>query len=109
MIVMTEAVISAVRPWNGPDALSGSVCDLPFPSAQEAEVCLCCTLCADACDRCDGHGNLAQRGRPKVTVDTGRLKELLQLKLKNREMCAALGVSKGTLARILKEHKEENE
>ena len=91
----------AVRPWNSVDAGEPIRHELP---QQKIEICLCCPLCADSCDFCDGNRFVKQkRGRRKADVDTELLREMLVLRKCNREMCAALNVSKATLTRYKKQ------
>lgn len=70
---------------------------------QEIEICLMCSLRADDCDRCDGKGNLATRGRPRKPIDTELLREMLRLKRCNKDICTALGIGKDALIKAKKE------
>ena len=102
---VADGAFGAVRPWNSLDAGKPITNALP---QQEIDRCLSCTYCADACDRCDGKGNLAgERGRPRAQYDAELLRELLRLKRCRADICAALNISTRTLARakseILKE------
>ena len=105
-----ENPISAVRPWFSIEA-KGDVNDWERLPQQRIDVCLMCPFCAASCDRCDGRGNVgperAGRGRPRKEIDYTKLREMMQLKKRNSEMCMALGVSNRTLVtaknRILKE------
>lgn len=113
MIQMERRAISAVRPWSSIDAESGTVFDramLPQPDEQEVRVCLMCEHCADACDICDGLGNLTQKrraGRQPLDIDLDLLRDMMRLRRCNREMCAALGVGDTTLRRYKKKVNEE--
>lgn len=98
-MTLYESAAGAVLPWNSIDAESALFDALP---QQEIEVCLMCEHCADACDRCDGKGNLSVRGRPPIQIDVAALREMMRLKRCNREMCAALGVSRKTLIKAKK-------
>lgn len=98
-MTLAESARSAVLPWNSLDALTIDV--LP---QQEIDVCLMCALHADACDRCDGKGNLsASVGRPKKEIDMSLLREMLKLKRCNKDMCSALNISEATLIKAKKE------
>ena len=98
-MTLAESARRAVLPWNSLDALTIEA--LP---QQEIDICLLCTYHADACDRCDGKGNLAKDvGRPKKEIDITLLREMLKLKRCNKEMCAALHVSEATLIKAKKE------
>lgn len=93
---------SAKAPWNSLDALTAY--KYTVTPQEEIDFCLSCCLCASSCDRCDGRGNLRMqkngtvcRGRPRAEIDTELLLEMLSLKRRNKEICAALGISEPTL------------
>lgn len=92
---LITGAIGAVRPWNSVDA------NVKFDTLpqQRIDFCLMCQHCADACDKCDGQGNLrnTKMGRPKKEIDYDLLREMLTLKSCNAEMCKALGVGLTTL------------
>ena len=95
-------VSGAVRPWHSLDAIAD--CGISKLPQQEIDVCLMCPLHADACDKCDGHGNLRRgRGNPPKEIDTEKLMEFMRLKRCNKECCAALGISKTTLLKAKKQ------
>ncbi len=97
-MTLYESAAGAVLPWNSIDAGEPLFDALP---QQEIEICLTCSFCAASCDQCDGKGNLrAKQGRPKAQIDTEALREMLRLKRCNKEICAALNISKRTLARV---------
>ena len=99
-----ELASTAKAPWKTIDAAIPLINKLP---QQEIEVCLMCKLCADACDFCDGRGNVSKKGRPTSRIDTALLREMLVLKRTNAEMCAALNISKNTLIKNKKLLMEE--
>lgn len=107
-MTLYDSAFGAALPWNSVDALRPvrEYADVP---QQEIEVCLNCPLCADACDRCDGTGNLkkASPGRPKKEYDSALLLEMMRLKRCNAEICAALGVGRSTLVTLKKNLKGE--
>lgn len=103
-MTMVESARSAVLPWKSVDA--ATIMDSPLPQ-QDIDICLCCEHCSDACDRCDGRGNISRKqGRPRAEIDVERLRDLLRLRLCNKEICAALGVSASTLLRTKKRMEE---
>ena len=104
-MTLYESASGAVWPWNSIDAGEPLLDALP---QQEIEVCLMCEYCADACDHCDGKGNLTSRGRPPASYDAAQLLEMMRLKRCNKDMCAALGISRKTLLKAKKAIKEEN-
>ena len=104
MRTLYESARGAVLPWNSIDAATA----LETLPQQEIDVCLACPHRADACDKCNGNGELSKNvGRPQKEIDLALLREMLKLKRCNTEMCAALNISIGTLMRekrkILKE------
>ena len=105
-----EKPIGAVLPWFSIDAKS-DINDWEKLPQQRIDVCLMCQHCASACDRCDGVGNLKSerkaKGRPKKEIDTELLREMMQLRKCNSQMCAALGISNRTLVRAKNRIKEE--
>lgn len=104
MQTLYDLAYTAKAPWFSIDAGERNSRDLP---QQDIEVCLMCSHCADACDFCDGRGNVSKNGRPTIKVDTELLREMLKLKRTNAEMCAALKISKNTLIKNKKMLKEE--
>lgn len=110
MTTLYEKLSLSVPPWRSLEAISAFKDDDPLLALpqQEIDVCLMCEHCADACDRCDGKGNLGQkRGRPAKEIDTAKLRDLLRLRVCNREMCAALGVGERTLQKYKTQFREE--
>lgn len=104
MLMLDDKTYHAVLPWNSPDAEISRYDDYGKLPQQDIDVCLMCELCAGACDVCDGHGNVrGSRGRPKVEIDTELLRKMLRLRKCNKELCAALNVSYGTLNKYKKE------
>ncbi len=97
-MTMYESAAGAVRPWNSLDAESEFY---ELPQQQSIEVCLTCKHCASRCDNCPDW-NTTGIGRPRKTVDTKKLSELLRLKRCNAEVCSALGISERTLQRLKK-------
>lgn len=99
-----ESASGAVLPWKSPDAGSPLYDAL---TQQEIDVCLMCPHHASACDHCNGDGRPRTMGRPRKQYDAALLREMLRLRKCNAEMCAALGISRNTLAKakeqILKE------
>ena len=111
MRTLYDTLQRTVPPWRSLDAVSGSFPSLP---QQDIDICLCCEHCAEACDRCDGRGNLTaptgrSPGRPRKEIDTATLRRMLRLRRCNREICAALGVSERTLRNLKNQYKEELE
>lgn len=103
MLTLYDRTQNAVLPWYSPDAESDFYEFERLPQ-QKIEVCLLCPLQATDCARCDGQRNLKRerRGRPKIEIDTEQLREMMRLRLCNKEMCAALGVKRDTLIRAKK-------
>ena len=99
MTALISSAQSAVRPWSSIDAQTVDDWDIP---QQNIDVCLNCELCADKCDNCH-RWNATANGRPRKEIDMDLLAEMLSLRKCNKEMCAALGVSKATLQRAKKE------
>ena len=100
-MTLYESVLGATLPWNSLDAQRKARIDV-LPE-QDIEICLSCRLRAEDCDRCDGKGNLATRGRPRKEIDTELLREMLRLKRCRKDICAALGIGKDTLNKAKKE------
>ena len=98
-IELNNGVISAVLPWFSKEATAPiRKADLP---QQRIDICLMCQHCADHCENCKDW--MGKRGRPKKPIDMALLREMLQLRKSNREMCAALGVGKNTLVEAKKQ------
>lgn len=98
---LRESALSAVRPWRSIDAEPEWAGFETIPQ-QKIDVCLMCSYCADACDVCDGDGNLKKvnrRGRPRKEIDAELLREMLKLRRCRKDMCRALGISDKTLQR----------
>lgn len=98
---------TAKAPWNSLDALPAYT--FTVTPQEEIDFCLACPFCAASCDRCDGRGNLRMhkngslcRGRPSAEIDTALLLEMLAMNRRNKEMCAALGISEPTLIKAKK-------
>lgn len=104
-MTLYESASGAVRPWNSLDAESEYYSGSP---QQSIKICLNCKHCASRCDNCSDW-NTARVGRPMKTVDSALFLEMMHLKRRNAEMCAALGVSKRTLQRRKKILKTEGE
>ncbi len=109
-MTLYESAAGATLPWNSIDAGSPLIDALLIDALpqQQIDICLMCPHHADACDKCDGEGNLRKTdGRPQAEFDRPLLLEMMRLKRSNVEMCAALGISRRTLFRakrqILKE------
>lgn len=97
----------AVAPWNSTEAESGFFERLP---QQEIDVCLFCLHQAEYCDNCnDWTRGKEKPGRPKKEIDRELLRKMMRLRRCNKEMCAALGISVGTLSKYKKEIKIEEE
>ena len=98
-MTLKESAERAVLPWNSMEAESTISFDaLP---QQSIDICLMCQHCASHCDICY-EWNTRRSGRPKKEIDYDKLREMMALKRCNKEMCAALGVSKNTLIRAKK-------
>ena len=93
-MTLQESAERAVLPWNSIDAESAMFDALP---QQSIDVCLMCHHCASHCENCGEWRDEKRGGRPRKEIDYVRLSELLHLRLCNREICAALGVSLTTL------------
>ncbi len=99
-MTLYECAAGARLPWRSTDAGTPAINTLP---QQEIDVCLMCQHHANACDRCDGSGNLKRAAhRPPKEYDAALLRDMLRLRKCNAEMCAALGLSKNTLAKAKK-------
>jgi hypothetical protein len=107
--VLVHSALKATTPWydmslEKPPERKNYM-DIP---QQQIDFCLSCTLNANACERCNGNGKVNKRGGPRVNVDLEELKEALQLKKTNRELCLQFGMSEPTLCKLKKKIKEEN-
>lgn len=98
---------TAKAPWSSLDAISAYT--FTVTPQEEIDFCLSCRHCDGSCDRCDGRGNLRMhkngslcRGRPGAEIDTALLLEMLAMNRRNKEMCAALGISEPTLIKAKK-------
>lgn len=101
-MTLAESARGAVMPWDSLDAETDLFEKLP---QQKIEVCLMCQHSAAHCDICNDW-NAGKRGRPRKEIDRELLREAMKLRRCNREMCAALGVSRGTLIKYKKEMEE---
>lgn len=97
-MTLAESAAGAVLPWNSIDAESAFFETLP---QQNIEVCLMCQHCASYCETC-GEWGKKKSGRPRKEIDYEKLDELLRLRKCNAEICAALGISAGTLRQAKK-------
>ena len=92
-MTLYESAAGATLPWNSIDAESAMFEALP---QQSIDICLMCPHHASHCERC-GDWRTEKRGRPRKEIDYDKLKEMLALKSRNKDMCQALGVSLTTL------------
>ena len=98
-MTLLDSARNAVLPWFSLEA-EPEQDDFERLPQQRIEICLMCEHCASACDKCDGDGHLRnERGRPRKDIDASLLREMMHLRKCNASMCAALGISKRTLAR----------
>lgn len=104
-MTLAESARGAVWPWNGIDAGNKLPDTLP---QQEIDVCLCCPLCVESCDRCSGDRQLrrATGGHPRTDIDIDLLRDMMRLRKTNAEMCAALGIGLTKLQNEKKKLKE---
>lgn len=98
MKTLCESAMSAVMPWNSIDAGDPLINALP---QQSIDICLRCPHNSDHCEECRDW-QTTKLGRPRIEIDTALLREMLTLKRCEADMCAALGVSRRTLARAKK-------
>lgn len=110
--VLVESALRAVTPWYEmtlePPPERKNYMNIP---QQEIDICLSCSLPADACDQCNGKGKTKRKyrfGRDKK-IDMDKLSALLELRLTNKEMCKILEISEPTLCRLKKRLKGEQE
>lgn len=97
-MTLAESAAGAVLPWKSIDAESAAFDALP---QQSIDFCLMCPFSASHCDNC-GEWEKTKRGRPKKEIDYTKLREMMALRRKNPEICAALGISERTLLRAKK-------
>lgn len=104
MRTLIDDARGAVAPWNSIDS-SSAIFDRT--TQQDIDICLMCQHCADACDYCNGRGNLRKNGRPRINLDMDILRTMMKLRRSNKEICAAFNVSENTIIKAKKRLKME--
>ncbi len=102
-MTLAESARGAIRPWDSLDAETDLFERLP---QQSIEICLLCEHSASHCEVCSDW-NTDKRGRRRKEIDRELLKDMMRLRRCNKFMCAALGVSRGTVIKAKKEMEDE--
>lgn len=100
----TILFIHATPPWRSPDAQRAYYTPTP---QREIDLCLCCHFAQNACDRCDGRGNL--RSRRSDAYDLDQLREMMKLCVCKAQIARNVGVSRSTVHRLVKRIEQEVE
>lgn len=94
----TVLYIRATMPWRSPDAVCEK--DVPTTPQQNIDRCLCCQFAQNACDRCDGSGNL--KAMRTATYDLELLRDMLRTRVCKAQIARNIGVSRMTVYRAAK-------
>lgn len=104
---MQSTLTRAYLPWASPDAEVTMPPNLTNDSQFCIEQCLYhCPFADTECVDCLAGGKSGTGGRPPK-VDTSMLREMLKLRVANKEACRQLGISLATLTRYKQKIREE--